>query len=138
CYNYFPIVLVKGELQISGGYGQGVVIMDRFWTGTYGSEFELESSTVGTVFAGIIIGFGCPEIQNQHQFFGAVYADKYTQNQTCLPDASLRMDKYATAQWSTCVVETVLQRTGLAAASGGLPAPGGLIRVTRGFGTSLR
>ncbi len=137
CYNYFPIVLIKGEVQISGGYGQALVIMDRYWTGTYGSEFELEAGSA-TVFAGIILGFGCPEIQNQHQFYGAVYADKITQNQSCLPDASLRMDKNATAQYSECVVQTILQRTGVAAASGGLPAAGGMTRITRGFGTSLR
>jgi len=138
CYNYFPIILIKGEVEVKSGYGQGIVIMDLWSTGNpaIGSEFELEATSTSTIFAGIVLGFGCPEIQNGHGMFGAVYADKLTRNQTCGADRSLQMDD-SNLQWSNCVVQTVLQMTGVAAASGGVP-PGGINRITRGFGTSLR
>ncbi|MGH7674493.1 MAG: pilus assembly PilX family protein [Gemmatimonadales bacterium] len=139
CYNYFPIVLIKGEVTISGGYGQGLVIMDRIGSPLKGSEFELQGNSTA-IFAGIAVGFGCPEIQNGHQMWGSLFADKITAANSCYSDldASLHMEKGSSLQWSNCVVQTVLQMTGVAAASGGGPAPGGLVRVTRGFGTSLR
>jgi hypothetical protein len=139
CYNYFPIILIKGEVEVKSGYGQGIVIMDLWSTANpaIGSEFELEATSTSTIFAGIILGFGCPEIQNGHGMFGAVYADKLTANQTCGSDRSLQMDD-SSLQWSNCVVQTVLQMTGVAVASGGGPPPGGLTRVSRGFVTSLR
>jgi type II secretory pathway pseudopilin PulG len=136
CYDYFPIVLIKGEVQISGGYGQALVIMDLI--GGTGSEFELESSTAGTIFAGLIVGFGCPQIEGRHELWGAVYADGVTMSPTCEDaDGALSIRHNGKVRWSSCVAQKVLEKTGVGAAAGGIPVTG-MRKLSRGFGTVLR
>jgi hypothetical protein len=136
CYDYFPIVLIKGEVQISGGYGQALVIMDL--VGGNGSEFELESSTAGTIFAGLIVGFGCPQVEGRHELWGAAYADGVTMSPTCEDaDGALSIRHNAKVRWSSCVAQQVLEKTGVAAAAGGIPVTG-MRKLSRGFGTVLR
>jgi len=140
CYNYFPIILMRGEIEITDGYGQGLVIMDLDVVGGTGSEFELEPPAGKSVtFAGLIVGFGCPEIEDGAKMYGAVYGDGLTANPSCGTDGALRVGDGGAGYlyWSACVAQMVLDRTGAAAASGGIPA-GGVMRVPRGFQTLLR
>ncbi len=136
CYNYFPIILVRGEMEITSGYGQALIIMDLY--NGDGAEFELEPPAGSSVtFAGLILGFGCPEINAT--MYGASYGDDVTASPTCGSDRTLYVGKNLTAslRWSSCVAQMVLDRTGVAAASGGIPI-GGAMRIARGFQTRLR
>ncbi|MGH7646042.1 MAG: hypothetical protein ACREMR_10715 [Gemmatimonadales bacterium] len=141
CYNYFPIILIaKGPLggkqvEVSTGYGQALVIMD-LEAGT-GIEFGLEGPVT---FAGLILGFGCVDIEDGAKMYGAVFGDAVTAGQNCEgSDGGLRVGKGGVGQlrWSSCVVQRVLEATGVAAASGGVPMAG-VRRLPRGFQTTLR
>ena len=132
CYNYFPIILVNGALAIKSGYGQALVLLNRVTGVGNSGRFELGGPS-GSQFAGMIIGFGCPEIEGSgHQFYGAIFVDKLTQG-NCggasygLGDASGRI------QWSGCVVQRLLEATGV----GTRPVLGAQ-KLTHGFGTTLR
>ncbi|MGH7676750.1 MAG: hypothetical protein ACREMV_15910 [Gemmatimonadales bacterium] len=140
CYNYFPIIRVRGEMEVLSGYGQALVVMDR--NNGLGAEFELEpesTSPPSVTFAGLVVGFGCVEFNNNSTVYGAVFADKYTQSTTCGSDRSLYIGKAGNGylRWSSCAAQLVLDRTGVAAASGGIPI-GGAMRIARGFQTRLR
>ena len=122
CYNYFPVILVQGDVDMEdfGGYAQGVFILDL--VGGIGSELDLE----GVLFHGLIIGLGCVEVQYGSQFMGAIFVDgNYYNQDLCGSDEPLHTNHYdtpsapATVTWSSCVVQRVLRETGLAQASGG-------------------
>jgi hypothetical protein len=128
CYDYFPIILLKGAVHINGGaYGQGLILMDR--NPTLGAELDFEQT--GT-FAGLIVGFGCIEIQSNAKVYGAVFGDDEYYLPDCGDDVSLRVKESGTLQWSSCVVERVLQRTGVGEASGGVQVAG-MRKLSRGF-----
>ncbi len=142
CYNYFPIILIRQEVEVlgtaAGAYGQALIVMDQI--GGLGVEFELEPDPGQTLtFAGIILGFGCPEIEDGAQMYGAVFGDGVTANPGCGGDGALRVGDggLGALRWSSCVAQMVLDRTGTAAASGGIP-PGGVNRISRGVLTLLR
>ncbi len=142
CYNYFPIIVIRQEIEVlgtaAGAYGQGIIIMDLI-AGT-GTEFELEPDAgTSLTYAGILLGFGCPEIEDGAQMYGAVYGDGVTANPSCGGDGALRVGDGGPGalRWSSCVVQMVLDGTGTAAASGGIPA-GGVKRLSHGFQTMLR
>jgi hypothetical protein len=136
CFNYFPIILVTGgQVEVSSGYGQALVIMDLM-AGS-GLEFGLEGPVT---FAGLILGFGCVDIEDGAKMYGAVYGDAVTAGQSCEgADGALRVGKggVGQARWSSCAVQRVLEGTGVAAASGGVPMAGAR-RISRGFSTTLR
>jgi hypothetical protein len=138
CYNYFPIVSIRGEMEIAGGYGQALVVMELDTIGSLtGSEFELEGST-GSIFNGLIVGFGCPQIEGKHKMWGAVYADGLYKGQSCESlDGALSLRHSGQLNWSSCVAKRVLEGSGAAAASGGIPVTG-MRKLSRGFGTVLR
>jgi len=139
CYNYFPIIRVRGEMEVLSGYGQALIVMDR--NGGLGAEFELEpvGATPTVIFAGLIVGFGCVEMNMGSTVYGAIFGDKYTMSTTCGSDRTLYMGKAGNSflKWSSCAAQMVLDRTGVAAASGGIPI-GGAMRISRGFQTRLR
>jgi len=139
CYNYFPIIRVRGEMEVLSGYGQALVVMDR--NNGLGAEFEFEptSPSNSLVFAGLVVGFGCVEFNNNSTVYGAVFGDKYTMSTTCGSDRTVYMGKAGNGylKWSSCAAQMVLDRTGVAAASGGIPI-GGAMRISRGFQTMLR
>jgi hypothetical protein len=86
CFDYYPVVLIRGEVEIKTGYGQGIVLLDLLDAVT-GSEFELE----GGHFAGLIIGKGCVEIQDGSDMWGAVFVDaNYFNESLCNEDTPLR------------------------------------------------
>ncbi len=122
CYDHFPIVLVRGELEIEGdGYIQGLFIMDIDATGI-GGELELEGD--GLVLAGIILGRGCIEIQDDSEVFGAVFLDGTLYNRSdCPPDEPLELEDRGTVRWSSQVVRRVVTETGVLDIEPG-PPPG--------------
>jgi hypothetical protein len=146
CANYFPTVLVTGEVEIhnvpSAGpyYMQGMFILNE--QNGIGSEFELED--VGGTFAGIIIGRGCVEIQRNAQVHGAVFVDANYFNQDLCWDGSdtagddpLQLTDNAELHYSECVVQRVLKETGLGEES--VDQPGGIHKIaSRAFSEVLR
>lgn len=140
CYDYFPIILIQGDIDLQDtdmagleGYAQGIFILDVDADGT-GSELDLE----GVRFNGVIIGKGCVEIQYGAQFMGAVFVDgNHFNTNLCNPDEALHMNHYgtsnpeATATYSSCVVQNVLEKSGAAYAAGeGLR---GVMKIERSF-----
>jgi hypothetical protein len=113
CYDYYPVVLIQGEVEIKTGYGQGIVLLDLLDPVT-GSEFELE----GGFFAGLIIGKGCVEIQDGSDMWGAVFVDaNYFNESLCNEDTPLRTHDHGTVTWSSCAINKVLGETGVAEAA---------------------
>jgi hypothetical protein len=142
CYNYFPIILVGRNVGVkgtaAGSYGQALIIMDL--VDGKGAEFELEPAAGELLtFAGLMVGFGCPEIEDGAKMYGAGFGDAVTAPIICGGDQAFRVGSggIGTMSWSSCVTQMVLERTGVAAASGGIPAAGAK-RFTRGFLTTLR
>ncbi|MGH7676751.1 MAG: pilus assembly PilX family protein [Gemmatimonadales bacterium] len=137
CYNYFPIILVRGvQVEVSSGYGQALVLMDLLG-GTSGLDFGLEGPVT---FTGLILGQGCVDVEDGAKVYGAIYGDAVTGGQQCeSSDGGLRVGKGGTGQvyWSNCVIQRLLEATGVAAASGGVPIAG-VRRLARGFQTPLR
>ena len=116
CYDFFPIILAQGEIEIiNGGYMQGIVILEENPDGT-GSEFELYSNVV---FAGIIIGKGCVEIEAGAMFYGAIFVDGTFTQLSCGGDEPLKLNDDAFGYYSDCVVQRVLRETGIGAATTG-------------------
>lgn len=129
CYDYFPIIVIQGDVNLEdlAGYAQGLFILDVDAMGI-GSELDLE----GVRFNGVIIGKGCVEIQYGSQFSGAVFVDGTHFNAPlCDPDDAFDMNHYhedggpadpgtpaASVNYSSCAVQRVLQNTGLGIASG--------------------
>ena len=117
CYDYFPVVLVQGEVPLigSGGYAQGVFLLDV--QGAAGGELELEN---GVQFNGLIIGKGCVEVQDDAEFHGAIFVDgEYYNNDLCAPDEPMQMHAgVPRVFYSSCVIQRVLDATGLGAAAG--------------------
>lgn len=145
CYDYFPIILIQGDIDLqdndmSGleGYAQGIFILDVDADGT-GSELDLE----GVRFNGLIIGKGCVEVQYGAQFMGAIFVDgNHFNTSLCNPDEALHMNHYgttnpeATVTFSSCVVQNVLDRSGAAYAAGeGLR---GVMKIERSFYQPVR
>lgn len=140
CYDYFPIILVRGDVDLqdtdmSGleGYVQGLFILDVDIDGT-GSELDIE----GIRFNGLVIGKGCVEVQYGSRFMGAIFVDgNHFNTDLCEPDHAFEMNHYstpnpeATVTYSSCVVQRVLQRTGAGYAAGG--GVRGAMRIDRSF-----
>jgi hypothetical protein len=122
CYDHFPIVLVRGELEIKGdGYIQGLFIMDFDAAGA-GGELELEGD--GLVLAGIILGRGCIEIEDDSDVYGAIFLDGTFYNRSdCRPDEPLQLEDRGTVRWSSRVVRRVVVETGVLDPGPG-PPPG--------------
>jgi hypothetical protein len=115
CFNYFPIILIQGEVEVHNGYGQGVVIVD--WNdanppGAKGGEFELETDFT---FNGLILGKGCVEIQKGADFHGAVFVDaEYRNEDLCGGDLDYDMnDNEPAIRWSQCAVDRSIVGSGL-------------------------
>ena len=126
CFNYFPVILSRGEVDLRGGpkygggrfYGQGVVILDFNEASHKGSEFELEH---GAEFRGVILGKGCVEVQYGAQFYGSMFLDATYDGVTCdkshdffeecaEEDECLQTTRL---QWSQCAVDRALYNSNL-------------------------
>jgi hypothetical protein len=147
CFNYFPIILVRGEVEFENdflparNYGQGMLILDWNATGGYGTELELGRQSE---FNGIVLGKGCVEIQKGAQFHGSVYVDHMYDGPSCDAggayidcrghnDTSSGMCDNTTIQWSQCAVDRVLKNNSSLGEFVEIaqPASSGVQRLTR-------
>ena len=88
CFDYFPIIVVRGEIEFNKGYdpnprayGQGMLIMDWDDSQTIpGTELELGREGE---YNGIVIGKGCLEIQKGFQFRGAMLVNGTYEGYSC-------------------------------------------------------
>ena len=135
CFNYFPVVLLTGDVSIQGSYGQALLILDYNETTVLGSEFDIET---GSRFNGIILGKGCIEVQQGSTVHGALFVDGvYFNKKMCAKDAVLEMNKSdggggrrdtgGRVHWSKCAVDRTLLNSGLA----GYTQGGGYSRLTQ-------
>jgi hypothetical protein len=112
CFNFFPIILVKGEVELARVYGQGVVILDWNEATLTGGEFELEDQDE---FNGIILGKGCVEVERNSIFRGAIFTDgQYRNEASCSEDDDFAMgDATTSVTWSQCAVDRAIVNGGL-------------------------
>ncbi|MGD2215249.1 MAG: pilus assembly PilX N-terminal domain-containing protein [Gemmatimonadales bacterium] len=125
CFDYFPVILSRGEVDLRGGpsygggefYGQGVVILDFDEVARRGSEFELEHDSE---FRGIVLGKGCVEVQYGARFYGSMYLDATYDGVTCDKSHDFYEDCqgldncfHTTLQWSQCAVDRAIFNSGL-------------------------
>jgi hypothetical protein len=115
CYNYFPIIVVRGGVKLFDIYGQGLFILD--WDeslpeGMKGSEMDLEKNVV---LNGLILGKGCVEVEENAEFHGAIFVDGFYRNEeACGSDDDFAMnDGRAEAHWSQCAVDRTIVNAGL-------------------------
>jgi hypothetical protein len=115
CKDHFPVVLVSGDWAIRGdndGYAQGIFVMDTSSAGV-GSEFDIEGGDPGAVVAGLIIGKGCVEI-DEGFFYGAMFIDgTMTPNPSCNTDEPLSLHSDTGVQYSSCVLQSALGKSGV-------------------------
>jgi hypothetical protein len=113
CFDYFPIVLVQGDVDLQDGvYAQGIFITD-YWTdgvSNFGSELDLEDDVV---FNGMVLGKGCVEIQRFANMHGAVFADGIWGNQLCGGDDTFDANNDGQMTWSQCAVDRAFYHSGL-------------------------
>ena len=103
CFDYFPIILIQGDVDAEDNYGQGILILDWDPITLTGSEIDLED---GMVYNGIILGKGCIEVQRGAVLNGAAFVDgKYGATDLCDPDMPLDINADGKVQYSSCAVE---------------------------------
>ncbi len=128
CFNYFPIIVIDGEVALHDTYGQGIIVLEWDDATNIGSEYELEDNSE---YAGIILGKGCVEIQHNAVFHGGLLTDgQYYNYDLCDPDDPLAMSDYtglgAKVAWSQCAVDRAIVNSGLDdVAEVENPGPGG-------------
>jgi hypothetical protein len=124
CFNYFPVILSRGEVDLRGGplyggpdfYGQGVVILDFNEVSRKGSEFEIEHNAS---FRGVVLGKGCMEVQYGAQFYGSMFLDATYDGVTCDKSHDFYEECeddgcYQTRiQWSQCAVDRAMYNSSL-------------------------
>ena len=142
CFNHFPIVLVRGDVNLTYGvYAQGIFITD-FWTDAngvhHGSELDIEDDVV---FNGIVMGRGCVEVQRRANVHGAVFADGLWGNDLCADDDVFDMNMEGYMTWSQCAVDRALYNSLFRHfAEPEIPPPGGGARFlgSRSFAEGFR
>lgn len=123
CFNHFPIILLRGEVEFENDfdpervYGQGMLILD--WDESASKGTELEMARQGE-FNGIVLGKGCVEMQKGIQFHGSIYVDHTYDGPSCDAEGAFidcrghdsssggQCDN-TTIQWSQCAVDRVLK-----------------------------
>jgi hypothetical protein len=140
CFDYWPIVLLKGDVAIQSGYGHALVILDWNEMTFIGTELDLE---FGMRLDGIILGKGCIEIQGGSVMHGSVFADgNFFNADLCAGDKVLDMNNDSEGgsgpgvlDWSRCVVDKVLTATGVEPF---ITASGYSVLSPRGFSEAIR
>ena len=111
CFDYFPIILLRGDVNARDNYGQGIIILDWDEGTQQGSEIDLED---GMVFNGIILGKGCIEVQRGSVLNGAAFVDgNYFNEDLCDPDKALDINENGKIQYSGCAIERSIELAGL-------------------------
>ena len=111
CFDYFPIILIQGDVDAEDNYGQGILILDWDPVTLQGSEIDLED---GMVYNGIILGKGCIEVQRGAVLNGAAFVDgKFGATDLCDPDMPLDINSNGEVQYSSCAIERAIKGAGL-------------------------
>jgi len=131
CFNYFPVILARGEIDLRGGpayggdpfYGQGIFILDFNDAAGTGSEFEIEHEAN---LRGVVLGRGCVAIQYGAQFYGSVFLNSTYDYATCDQPTDFyedcRADTESTThpclnttriQFSQCAIDRAIRNSGL-------------------------
>ncbi len=137
CFDYFPVILIRGEVDVHNMYGQAVVILDYgidpVSGAKYGAEFDIEN---GAVFNGIVLGKGCLEIEDGGVFHGAVFVDGTwdydTGSSGCGADRDLDINDDGDLIYSQCAVDRALSLSKLNIAAEE-NADGATKRLSRSF-----
>ncbi len=139
CFDHFPVILMKGEVDMVGEpdygrfFGQGIMIADFDDVARTGAEIEFENNAN---FRGITMGRGCIELQKGAQYYGAIFLDATYDGVTCDKSYDMYTDCYADqaphycsdtlVQWSQCAVDRAMVESGLFdMAEPTVPPPGG-------------
>jgi hypothetical protein len=96
CYDYYPIIYVKGDLQMSGGVGQGILLIE----GTLQAEGGFE-------FYGPVIAQGGVEITGNANFYGGVIARNF------IGDKNQQINGNAVVQYSTCAIKKAVNASAI-------------------------
>jgi hypothetical protein len=120
CFNHFPVILTKGEVEFRDAdrfYGQGMIILDFDETAMTGAELEFETNAH---FRGVTLGKGCIEVQAGAQYYGAIFLDATYDGVTCDKSADLyescgagRLCDETRLQWSQCAVDRAMRGSSL-------------------------
>jgi hypothetical protein len=153
CFNHFPIILIKGELDMVGEpsygrfYGQGIIIADFDEAARTGAEIEFEDNAN---FRGITLGRGCIELQKGAQYYGSIFLNSHYDGVTCDKSWDMYTDCYhlqdphycnqTLMQWSQCAVDRAMVESGLFDMAEPTVAPPGGARLlgSRAFGEMFR
>jgi hypothetical protein len=140
CFDYFPIVLVNDDVTFDNGYAQGIFVLDWDESTHAGSEFDLE---IDFTLAGLILGKGCVEPEENSRVYGAIFVDaEYRNYDICNSDYDYDMnDGDPRVQYSTCAIDRAIVNGGLMDwAEVTVPGePGGVQRLgMRSFGEPFR
>ena len=134
CFDYFPIILIQGDVDAEDNYGQGILILDWDPITLSGSEIDLED---GMVYNGIILGKGCIEVQRGAVLNGAAFVDgKFGATDLCNPDMPLDINADGKVQYSSCAIERAIEGAGLTGF--GEAAAGYSLLATRAFAQHSR
>ncbi len=147
CFDYFPVILLRGEIDVRGGpnyggdrfYGQGIFILDFDTVAGTGSEFEIEHEAN---LRGVILGKGCVAVQFGARFYGSIFLDATYDGVTCDNGADLHedcralddCDQQTEVHWSQCAVDRAISRSGLAEYAEPTNPGGAQMLVSRSFG----
>lgn len=122
CFDYFPVILIKGEVALEELYGQAIFILEWDESTSLGSELEFQYDSR---FAGVVLGKGCVEIQDNARVWGSVFVDaNYYNPGNCASDGDAALDmsasdnQFTEMNWSSCAVSRALTNSGLAEAAG--------------------
>ncbi len=112
CFDFFPIILIRGDFSIEASYGQAVFILDYYESGgvNIGAEFDLDDDAD---LNGIILGKGCVELKDRGAFHGAVFVDGNYSNSLCGSDVTLEVKRDAQLDYSQCAVDRAILNSGL-------------------------
>ncbi|UCC71305.1 MAG: hypothetical protein JSV86_13035 [Gemmatimonadota bacterium] len=154
CFDHFPVILLKGEVDMVGEpaygrfYGQGIIIGDFDEVARTGAEIEFEAQAN---FRGLTMGKGCIELQKGTQYYGGIFLDASYDGVTCDKSYDMYTDCYPNGtppcfgqtllQWSQCAVDRAMVESGLfEMAEPTVPPPGGgaVLLGSRSFGESFR
>jgi hypothetical protein len=114
CFNYFPIILVRGDFSIEASYGQATFILDYYIDGggtQVGAEFDLDDDSD---LNGLILGRGCVELKDRGQFHGGIFVDGDWTNPLCAQgssDMTLDLKRDGKAYYSQCAVDRAIKNS---------------------------
>jgi hypothetical protein len=138
CFNYFPVILIRGEVDIHNAYGQAAIILDYDESRHLGAEFDIEN---GADFNGVILGRGCIEIEDGAHFHGSIFVDGTwdydTGSSGCGADRDFDVNDGADAHYSQCAVDRALSESKLAMAAEAEEGTGAYV-LRRSFTQVLR